>query len=48
MRGALMRLSLTTDLKKAVTDADIVIESIVENLEAKQKLFSDIDKIAQP
>jgi len=31
---------------KAVVDADIVIEAIVENLEIKQRLFAAIDRAA--
>ena len=39
-------LSFETDANKAVTDADIVVEAIVENLGVKQKLFSALDKSA--
>lgn len=40
------RLKGTTNLNEAVSDADLVIEAIVENLETKQKLFKTIDEIA--
>lgn len=42
---ALDRLATTTDLETAGADADLVIESIVEVLELKQKLFSKLDLI---
>ena len=38
------RLKVTTDLADAA-DADFVIEAIIENLEAKRTLFSELDKI---
>ena len=33
---------------QGVRQADVVIEAIFENLEAKQKLFADIERIAKP
>ena len=38
------RLKVTTDLAEAV-EADFVFEAIIENLEAKRDLFSELDKI---
>jgi len=38
------RLKVTTDLADAA-DADFVFEAIIENLEAKRTLFSELDKI---
>ena len=38
------RLKVTTDLADAA-DADFVFEAIIENLEAKRDLFSELDKI---
>src|SRR5210317_294193 len=38
------RLNVTTDLA-AAADADFVFEAIIENLEAKRKLFSELDKL---
>jgi len=35
-----------TDAVKAVGNADLVIEAIVENLETKQRLFAELDKAA--
>jgi 3-hydroxyacyl-CoA dehydrogenase len=40
------RLSYTTDLAKAVKDADIVSESIPENIEIKQAFYQDMGKLA--
>lgn len=41
---AFNRLSFTTEIEK-LADADMVIEAIVEKLEAKQELFSTLDKV---
>jgi len=43
----LKRINTTEDLKDA-EDADLVIEAVVENLELKQKLFSELDGICSP
>ena len=40
------RLSYTTDLAEAVKDADIVSESIPENLEIKQSFYQELGKVA--
>ncbi|MFV0448315.1 MAG: 3-hydroxyacyl-CoA dehydrogenase family protein [Vibrio sp.] len=42
------RITTFDDLELAVKDADYVIESIVENLKIKQKLFFDLDKFCKP
>jgi 3-hydroxybutyryl-CoA dehydrogenase len=44
--AALGRLSLTTELSD-LTDCDLVIEAIVEDLEAKQGLFAELDAIVR-
>jgi 3-hydroxybutyryl-CoA dehydrogenase len=44
---ALERLSLTTDLDE-LAECDAVIEAIVEQLEAKQALFTDLERILAP
>lgn len=44
--SSLSRLSTATDAAKAVIDADIVVEAIIENIELKQKLFTALDKAA--
>jgi 3-hydroxyacyl-CoA dehydrogenase len=43
---AMARLSYTTDLAGAVKDADIVSESIPENIEIKQSFYRDLGKSA--
>src|ERR687887_512544 len=44
---ALTSLSLTTDVDDFAS-CDAVIEAIVEDLEAKQELFAELDRIVQP
>ena len=44
---AVGRLTLTTELD-AFADCDLVIEAIVEELEPKQVLFADLDRICRP
>lgn len=41
----LSRIEGTTDLRKAVENADVVIEAVPENLELKKKVFEEADKI---
>ena len=43
---ALSRLSYEPDLRKAVSTSDLVIEAIVERLEAKQELFRRVESCA--
>jgi len=38
----------TTDLKEAVKDVQVVIESIPENLELKQRTFKQLDELCPP
>jgi len=45
--AVLARIATAGDLAPAA-EADIVIESIVENLEIKKKVFSELDKVARP
>ena len=42
--SALERLTLTTDLD-AFSDCDLVVEAIVEDLDAKRELFSELERI---
>ena len=42
---ALNRLTMTTDLEAAGSNADFIVESIVEVLEAKKELFSKLDAV---
>ena len=44
--ATLARVSTTTDLD-AVADADIVIEAIFEQVEVKQEIFRDLDRICR-
>lgn len=41
----LSRIKVTTDLREAAGDADIVIEAIVENMEIKKDTFRRLDEI---
>ncbi len=45
--AAMERLSLTTELRD-LADCDLVIEAIVEDLDAKRELFSELDRIVRP
>ncbi|MHA6250862.1 3-hydroxyacyl-CoA dehydrogenase family protein [Oceanobacillus sp. CAU 1775] len=40
------KITFNTDLESSVNDTDYVIEAIVEKVEVKQELFSQIDKLA--
>jgi 3-hydroxybutyryl-CoA dehydrogenase len=46
-QAALARLSLTTDLAD-LADSDLVVEAIVEELDAKLSLFSELERIVRP
>jgi len=41
-------LLFTPDLSEAAAEADLVIEAIVENLEAKRAIFHELDEICPP
>lgn len=45
--AALERITTTTDLA-AVSEADIVVEAVFEDVDVKRELFSQLDQIAQP
>ncbi|HEY5606436.1 MAG TPA: 3-hydroxyacyl-CoA dehydrogenase NAD-binding domain-containing protein, partial [Thermoplasmata archaeon] len=45
---ALAHIRLTLDLKEAVHNADVVVEAILEDLDLKKKVFSEIDALAPP
>ncbi|ODT32955.1 MAG: 3-hydroxyacyl-CoA dehydrogenase [Kaistia sp. SCN 65-12] len=47
-KAALANLRFTTDLAAAVGDASIVIESIIENREAKLAVFRELDRHCRP
>ncbi|MBE0525569.1 3-hydroxyacyl-CoA dehydrogenase [Candidatus Thorarchaeota archaeon] len=42
------RLATTTNLSKAVSDVDLVIEAVFENMDVKKKLFREMDRAAKP
>ena len=42
------RISYTTDLAEAVTDAEIVIEAVVERLNVKRVVFKQLDELCDP
>uniref|UniRef100_A0A915JUX8 3-hydroxyacyl-CoA dehydrogenase n=1 Tax=Romanomermis culicivorax TaxID=13658 RepID=A0A915JUX8_ROMCU len=46
VRDTMAKISVRTDISKAVHLADLVIEAVVENLDAKQKLFSTVESAA--
>ena len=46
-KGALALLATTTELA-ALADCDLVIEAIVEDLDAKLELFGELERIARP
>ena len=48
MDALLARITPTTDLKAAAAEADVVIEVIIEVLEAKKKLFQELETIVKP
>lgn len=42
------RLTMTTDLGEAVTDADFVVETVPEKLEIKQDVFRSLETLVRP
>lgn len=42
------RIKTTTNMAEAVSDAQLVIEAVTENLELKQKVFHDLDRLCPP
>jgi 3-hydroxybutyryl-CoA dehydrogenase len=46
--AAFARLTFTTDLDAAASDADLVIEAAVERLEIKRDLFTQLDELTPP
>ena len=44
----LSRIKPLTDLKEAVSDADLIIEAVTEDEEVKKALIREVDKIAAP
>jgi len=46
VESALANVSCVTQANEALASADLLVEAVVENMELKQKLFSEWDKIA--
>ncbi len=46
--AAFERLTFTADLRDAAAKADLVIEAIVEKLDAKRSLFGELDRLCPP
>jgi 3-hydroxybutyryl-CoA dehydrogenase len=44
----LSRITFTTDIAKAVKDADLIIEAIPEILELKKEMFKKLDTLSKP
>jgi 3-hydroxybutyryl-CoA dehydrogenase len=42
------RIKTTTDMAEASSEAQLVIEAVTENLELKQKVFQDLDRLCSP
>lgn len=42
------RIKCTTDLAQATAGADLVLEAIIEDVEAKKELFRELDRLAPP
>ncbi len=47
-RGALMRITTTTDPEEAAREADIVSESVPEDPQLKGRVFAQFDKLCHP
>ena len=45
---AIQRIKTTTDLQEAVSQAQFVVEAVLEKLELKQQIFKDIDSFSPP
>jgi 3-hydroxybutyryl-CoA dehydrogenase len=42
------RIKTTTNMAEAASEAQLVIEAVTENLELKQKVFQDLDRLCSP
>ena len=47
-QDVIRKIQTTTELEKAAAEADWIIESVIEDLDAKQKIFSALDRICPP
>lgn len=48
MTAAMARLACTTNLVVACKEADLIIESVFENLEIKQDMFKEFERLCKP
>jgi len=48
MKAVTGRIKGTTDIKEAVASVQVVIETISENLELKQRIFKELDEVCAP
>jgi len=48
MKAAMDRIKFTTSLEEACRDADLLVECVFENLELKQKMFQEFEKLCKP
>ncbi|MGI5911617.1 MAG: 3-hydroxyacyl-CoA dehydrogenase family protein [Syntrophomonadaceae bacterium] len=48
MDGAIEKINLTTNMQHALKDADLVVECVFENLELKQEIFKDFERLCKP
>jgi 3-hydroxybutyryl-CoA dehydrogenase len=48
VEAATGRITATTELAEAVQDADVIVEAVFENVEVKQEIFRELDKLAKP
>ncbi|GAB6033437.1 hypothetical protein CHUAL_013323 [Chamberlinius hualienensis] len=48
VKETLNRIKTCASAEDGVQESDLVIEAIIENLEIKQKLFANLDKVAPP
>ena len=46
--AAFARIRATTDLKQAVSGADLVVEAVPERLDLKRRVFADVEQAARP
>ena len=44
----LSRIKPTTDIKEAMTDSDLVIEVVPENMELKRTVYAELDSVSEP
>lgn len=44
--NSISRIATSTNVKEAVKSTDLVVEAIVEKIDVKHKLFSDLDSVS--